>query len=298
MRNGATGLMDDSAIGAIIADQGLPKSYRAIVADYWQPIASRIAAVQRSAGRAIVVGINGSQGSGKSTFCLFAEKLLQQQHGLHTATLSIDDLYLGLAQRRVLADAVHPLFAVRGVPGTHDVALGLRTIDGLTRKTGQLRVPRFDKASDDRVAAEACPIITTPVDVVLFEGWCVAAAPEDTAALAAPINALEEDEDAAGVWRRHANDRLGDDYRALFAPIDLLIMLQPPGFEVVTGWRQLQERKLRARAGQGMNDAEVARFVMHYERLTRHILATMPARANIVVSIDAAHQVTRLVERS
>jgi D-glycerate 3-kinase len=37
-----------------------------------------------------------------------------------------------------------------------------------------------------------------------------------------------------------------------------------------------------------MSDEEVARFVSHYERLTRHILAEMPERADIVVRLDAS----------
>ena len=39
--------------------------------------------------------------------------------------LSLDDLYLPKAERLRLARDVHPLLATRGVPGTHDVALGV-----------------------------------------------------------------------------------------------------------------------------------------------------------------------------
>lgn len=291
-------MIDNNAIAGLIADQGLPSSYRAIVDDHWRPIAARIAALHAFVGRPIVVGVNGTQGSGKSTLCLFVEALLAEHHGLRAATLSIDDLYLGKAERQALAAAVHPMFAVRGVPGTHDVALGRRTIAALTSGATPVPLPRFDKATDDRVADAALPIVTAPVDVILFEGWCVAAAPEDDAALVDPINALEAEEDQDGIWRRYANDRLAHDYRPLFGVIDLLIVLRPPGFEVVTGWRQLQEQKLRARTGAGMSDGEVARFVMHYERLTRHILSTMPARADIVIDIDAAHRVTGVTDRA
>jgi D-glycerate 3-kinase len=35
-----------------------------------------------------------------------------------------------------------------------------------------------------------------------------------------------------------------------------------------------------------MSEAEIARFVGHYERLTRWILAEMPARADWVVTLD------------
>ena len=57
------------------------------------------------------------------------------------------------------------------------------------------------------------------------------------------------------------------------------------------GWRQLQEAKLRARTGSGMSDAEVARFVRHYERLTRHLLVDLPDRADVVIPLGADHGV-------
>jgi len=38
----------------------------------------------------------------------------------------------------------------------------------------------------------------------------------------------------------------------------------------------------------------VDRFVMHYERLTRHILAEMPGRADIVLDLDESHSAARV----
>jgi D-glycerate 3-kinase len=35
----------------------------------------------------------------------------------------------------------------------------------------------------------------------------------------------------------------------------------------------------------------VARFIAHYERITRHLLDEMPARADILLHLDAARQV-------
>ncbi|MBW8860733.1 MAG: kinase, partial [Caulobacter sp.] len=52
-----------------------------------------------------------------------------------------------------------------------------------------------------------------------------------------------------------------------------------------------QEAKLRRRLaatgrGGAMSDDEVAVFVQHYERLTRHIAREAPARADLVVALD------------
>ena len=36
-----------------------------------------------------------------------------------------------------------------------------------------------------------------------------------------------------------------------------------------------------------MSDAEIGRFVSHYERLTRHILRDMPGYADLTARLDA-----------
>jgi D-glycerate 3-kinase len=126
--------------------------------------------------------------------------------------------------------------------------------------------------------------------VVLFEGWCVGAAPQPADALREPANALERDEDSDGTWRREVNRRLATDYAGLFARIDLLIMLEVAGFEGVRANRKLQEEKLAASNPDGtalMDDVALDRFLMHYERLTRWALEEMPARADIVIPIGA-----------
>lgn len=247
----------------------------------------------------LVVGICGAQGSGKSTL---SDKLAAEldSDGLTTAVLSIDDLYHTKAERERLARDVHPLLRTRGVPGTHDIPLGLATLHGID--AGQaIRLPRFDKARDDRSPAETWPTAPAPIDIVLFEGWCVGALPQPPAALAVPVNALEASEDSDGSWRSFVNEALAGPYQALFARIDMLAMLRAPDFSIVQGWRLEQEHALRAVSPAGsagvMDDHQVIRFIAHYERLTRHILAEMPNRANLVIDLDEKRNATRFTER-
>ncbi len=293
--------MDDSAsVGALIAGEGLPEDFRLTVDQVLRPLARRIATDHARLGRPTTAGLCGSQGSGKSTFALFLSTLLEGT-GLSTAVLSLDDLYFTSAERRRLAGARHRLFATRGPPGTHDVALGLSTLEALTSsRPGRLALPRFDKALDSRADAVCWPSVRTPVDVVLFEGWFVGARPQPGAELGPPINALEREEDLDGAWRGEINRALGEDYQALFSRLDLLVLLQAPGFEHVQTWRGLQEGKLarrlaeEGRDGAIMDEAAVARFVMHYERLTRWILREMPERADVVVRLGPDHQVVEM----
>ena len=282
-------MIDPDWLAAFLRDERLPADFAAEIERLHAPLAARIAAV--AMGPAFVVGICGPQGSGKTTTVRILARLLEAR-GLKVATLSLDDLYLPRAYREALARDVHPLLRTRGVPGTHDVALGLAVLDGLGGE-GTTAVPRFDKASDSRAPVETWPRVAGPVDVVLLEGWCLGARPESPEALAEPVNALEQDHDPDGVWRAHVNAALAGPYRALFSRLDLLVLFTAPDFDTVLAWRQEQEAKLRERlaasgqgAGLAMSETQVTEFVQHYERLTRHIAREMPARADLVIALD------------
>jgi D-glycerate 3-kinase len=283
-------------LDALFQQERLPPSFRQVVESVYVPLAKRIVTEADRSGRTFVVGLCGAQGSGKTTVAEVLKVLLEAQ-GISTAVLSLDDLYLTRVERLELAARVHPLLATRGVPGTHDVELGLTILDALS-SSGHVALPRFDKAADDRSDESTWPIVETPVRVVIFEGWSVGAKPQPTSALLQPVNSLEEQSDSDGTWRRYVNARLADVYQRLFERIDYLVLLAAPSFQVVYAWRLEQERKLReriapdAKTSRVMDEEQIARFIRHYERLTRHILEEMPSRADVVISLDAERRVT------
>lgn len=251
----------------------------------WQLLRGRLR------GRMHVVGVCGAQGSGKSTLAA-ALCTLWQSRGLRCAVLSLDDLYLTRAQREQLARTQHPLLRTRGVPGTHDVALGHAVFDSLAR-AGRTRLPRFDKSRDTRRPLTDWDAVDGPLDVLLFEGWCVGARPQTEAALREPLNTLEREHDHDGRWRRAANMQLAGPYQTMFARLDTLLLLAAPSFDVVLGWRREQERALARLSPRGsavLDDAALARFVQHFERLTRHVLAEMPGRADLTLRLDSARR--------
>lgn len=264
--------------------------------DIYVPLAASLIVKAKQQQAPLVVGINGAQGSGKSTLCKLLETILREGFGLRTAIFSIDDLYCTRAERKDLGKKKHPLLATRGVPGTHDIKLGVELLKQLSiQEPGhQVSIPVFDKALDDRSSEQNWRLFTTPFDIVLFEGWCVGARPQEDAMLASPVNELEAHEDQEGIWRGYVNQRLSGDYAELFTRLDLLIMLQVPEMECVLEWRSLQERKLAMRhkdtgTNKIMNQDELQRFIMHYERLTRHMLEGMPNYADIVLRINREH---------
>lgn len=288
-------------IERLLSIEQLPEQYRQVIADVHVPIANALAArTRQSTENMLIAGLCGAQGSGKSTMALVLKGLLEEQ-GIGTAVISLDDFYLTRPERTRLAETVHPLLATRGVPGTHDVDLALRTLDALSEQ-GTIALPSFDKAQDDRKPEHDWPRIRTPVRLAILEGWCIGVAPESHPALEHPINTLEREFDPQGAWRRYVNEQLGSVYQQLFRRLDTLIFLQAPTFEVVYGWRLEQEQKLRERVGSGstriMGEAEIATFIQYYERLTRHILNQMPERADIVVRLDEHRQVTSVRTRS
>ena len=256
-------------------------------------------ALSHTARRPLVVGLCGAQGSGKTTLADALGRHLEHT-GVPTAVLSIDDLYRTRSERDELARRVHPLLLTRGVPGTHDIALGLHVIDALEH--GQdTALPRFDKAHDDRAPPTHWGHAPAATQVLLLEGWCIGAQPQSDTELVSPINPLERDEDPQGLWRGYANAALAGEYQHLFARIDLLILLAAPDFGAVLRWRTEQEHELRRTApcdAPGiMSDTALVRFVQHYERLTRHILTEMPARADLVIALNADRSVRKIMQK-
>jgi D-glycerate 3-kinase len=271
--------------------EGLPSDYRLTIDSALVPLADALAARAQISDHMVVAGLCGTQGSGKTTAAAALVELLARR-GLPATALSIDDFYLPRAIRGALAHDVHPLLITRGVPGTHDVELAQATIDSLAGAEPAL-VPVFDKARDDRLPRKAWRTVPGRQRVVILEGWCVGARPQPPEEIAEPINALERDEDAQGTWRRYVNSALAGRYHRFFERLSPLVLLAAPSFDVVRDWRGEQEHKLRARiaheGGDGsrlMDDAQLSRFISHYERVTRHILEEMPARADHLIRLD------------
>ena len=232
-------------------------------------------------GHIPLIAIAGAQGSGKSTLAA------QAAARLSCATLSLDDVYLTRAERAGLAGRVHPLFAVRGPPGTHDLVLLDETLKRLRSAApgGRPSLPAFDKLADDRRLKADWPVFKGRPRAVLLEGWCLGATPSQAADLSAPVNDLERTDDPDAVWRREINLSLATGYADLFSTFDALLFLQAPAFDCVLGWRVEQEADLTGAAVPASRRAAIARFVPAFERITRHMLAG-GVRSDIVIELD------------
>ena len=268
----------------------LPQDYLNTTEQYLLPLAAWIR--QQKQGKPLVVGINGAQGTGKSTMAAVLQLILEHQ-GYKVAVLSLDDFYWSHQQRLELAAHVHPLFKTRGVPGTHDVALATSTIQQLIQGQGKVLIPRFDKQTDNPKAKHNWDVCESPVDIVLFEGWCVATPVQKPGELIKAVNDLEAEADKKGIWRRYVNDRLNDEYRMLFSLLNRLIFLQAPSFEAVFDWRYQQEQQTFTNTVHyGMNKQQLSRFMAHYQRLTLQSLNKLPDIADVVLKLDNKQKIS------
>ena len=289
--------MYQQLIDQFIQSERLPTTYGSDARQFFVPLFEDIKeAIRASERRPFMLGINGAQGTGKSTLAKLLCTLLEED-GFRVANLSIDDFYYSKARRLKLASNVHPLLSSRGVPGTHDVELALKIMQQLAGAGAEERItlPGFDKAVDDCLPREACTQVQGPIDLIILEGWFVGVRPQSTSELAEAANDLEKIEDKDARWRNYVNDALSADYQPLFSELNMLVMLAAPGFEQILEWRSLQEEKLRRRAAAGasglMDRQSIERFIAHFERLTRHCLSTLPKSADRVYRLDAQHRI-------
>ncbi|MBI1407827.1 MAG: kinase [Caulobacter sp.] len=232
-----------------------------------------------------LIGVSGAQGCGKTTLV----RAVAARIG--AACLSLDDVYWPASYRATLARRIHPQFATRGPPGTHD----LPALDDVLNRLAAAGpddatpLPAFDKLADDRLPPADWPVFRGAPSAILIDGWCLGATPQTPEMLEKPVNALERDEDPDGVWRAAINTHLAGPYAILFDRFDSFLHLRAPGFEVVQAWREEQQAGLLNRKLLLEEKVGLRRFIQHFERLTRHMLAS-GVRPGVVVGLDAARR--------
>ncbi len=261
--------------------------------NFYLPICKTIQELYLKKKKTKIIGLTGGQGTGKSTISNILKIILKEAYGLETVVFSIDDFYKTFNERKILSKKISALFLTRGVPGTHDTKMLYNCIKNLKNKNfKQLIIPKFDKSIDDRSPKNKWLKIKKKPNIVIFEGWCVGVGSQKKKDLIIPVNELEKQKDKKKIWRQQVNLELKKNYKKIFNLIDKLIFLKVPSFKFVFRWRLLQEKKLRVtkRGNKTMSDKEIKNFIMYYERLTKHMLKTLPKTADTVISIDEKHR--------
>lgn len=240
-----------------------PQRLLALLWILWLPLALHLVAQRQALARPFVQGILGIQGTGKTTLAAILGDLLDYL-GYSSLALSLDDLYKPYAERLQLQQQ-DPRLQWRGPPGTHDISLGIDVLAQLRQPdpTLSVAIPRFDKSAYSGAGERTEPELTTPKDIILFEGWFVGVRPIDPAAFSnAPLPITN---DADRQFARDMNVQLTA-YLPLWEQLDRLLVLYPSDYQLSKQWRRQAEQQRRAAGKGGMSDAEVDCFVEYFWR--------------------------------
>ena len=248
----------------------------------------------------LIVGLAGGQGSGKTTISSILSLILKKYFKLKVFKISIDDFYKTKKQREILSKDKHSLLLTRGVPGTHDIKIMLDFFRKIkTKNFKSLKLPKFNKANDDRYKKKHWYKLKSRPDVVIFEGWCVGAKPQSLRLLKKPINAIEKAYDKSLKWRRFVNLQLKTNYKKLYSQLDSLLYLKVKNFNLLKKWRIKQEEKLWLKSKSRknlkiMNKKEVINFMQTYQRITEQMFKDAPKYSSIIMNLNKNHQIHKI----
>ena len=254
--------------------------------------------------RPYFVGLAGGQGTGKTTISSLIKIILTKYFDLKVFRISIDDFYKTRKERINLSKRVHPMLLTRGVPGTHDINMMLSFFKKVkSRKFKKLKLPTFNKATDDRFNKKRWYDLKDKPDVIIFEGWCVGAKSEKNNTLKKTINSMEKAKDQKQIWRKYVNHQLKSKYKNLYSQLNCLIYLKAKNFSLLQKWRLKQERKLLLSSKRKLNlkimsKGDVLNFMQTYQRITQNMFKNMPKYASIILNLNSNHQIKTAVYKS
>jgi D-glycerate 3-kinase len=245
----------------------------------------------------LILGLSGGQGIGKTTISSIITLILKKYFKLNIFKISIDDFYKTRKERFLLSKKIHPLLMTRGVPGTHDINIMLNFFKRVKKNNFKsLKLPKFDKAIDDRCKKSSWYTIKKRPDIIIFEGWCVGAMAQKNSMLKKSINSLEKTNDQNLIWRKFVNNQLKTKYKKLFGHLDNLLYLKAKNFNLLQQWRIKQEKKLWLKLKKRknlkiMNKLEVINFMQTYQRITQNMIKDVPKYASIIFKLNSNHQI-------
>jgi len=244
----------------------------------------------RQPGKTLIVGLQGGQGTGKTTIVEVIKKNLR---GYNVHSFSIDDFYTSYQDRQKLAKKYkdNPFYQIaRGMPGTHRVDYLLKTLQKI-RQGKPFQIPVFDKSlrqAQGDISKKTIKV-TKRQDFILFEGWCVGLPTVSSAELINICKKTKIDLPKGNkVVLKHIKE-----YQPLWKYLDYMVMIKPDSSEVHKEWRSLQEKRLREKKGEGLSKEQISKFVDIYLPFT--YVCYEKIRPDAVIKVDQKHEYYRIV---
>lgn len=241
--------------------------------------------------RPLIVGIEGPQGSGKTTSATDIKNTIQAQFpNCNIVQFSMDDFYVTFEAQQEINKRYpdNRLLQGRGLPGTHDIELledVFRKLIGNKTEEFPIHIPVYDKSQHgglgDRLSCEQWIKVDKHVDLVIFEGWF-----NGYPSISNTKELIQTWEDIktrlVGKFADVSVQNICDintnlvEYQKLWELFDLFICIKTSRIENVYKWRLQQEHEMIKSKGKGMSDEEVIQFVdrympvyyLYYDRLT------------------------------
>lgn len=265
----------------------------------------------------LIVGLNGVQGSGKTTVCERIQRFLSTEGGrsakVTSISLSMDDFYLTYAEQCSLFQRTgNPLLEYRGLPGSHDLALANNVLHSLARGKPTL-IPRYDKSLNsgrgDRLPVSEWTRQESSVDVILFEGWSMGFRPLSVS----PVSRLpfgNVNMEHFHDWKCsldnlvEINNNLSLYEKEWYPLIDIFVQIKPLDVKYVFDWRWEQEENLKRKATQqhsanGLSKDQVVDFVnrfmpayfLYLDNLSNHGFFPVADERFLQVTIDRTRSI-------
>ncbi|HLC52765.1 MAG TPA: hypothetical protein VJI98_05965 [Candidatus Nanoarchaeia archaeon] len=270
----------------------MPKFSKKEIKEVINPLIERL--IEKSKRhKTLIAGIQGGQGTGKTTLVNFVKQRLRKQ-GFKVQSFSIDDFYETYRFRREWSgkNPGNPFYQIaRGMPGTHRVKL-LKQVLAKIKAGKPFEIPIFDKFRHQGQGDVSKRMIKVNErqDFVLFEGWCVGIPKVSSRILInickkndIPLKQLDPELQYHLVMLKAIKD-----YLPLWKYLNYIVMLQADSAQLHQKWRLQQERELKIKKNQGMTPKEIINFVNVYLPLTYVCYEKIKADAKI--KINSKHE--------
>tara|TARA_Y100000310_G_scaffold153901_1_gene153449 strand:+ start:16121 stop:16942 length:822 start_codon:yes stop_codon:yes gene_type:complete len=256
------------------------------------PLAKRL--VNDHKGETLLVGMQGGQGTGKTTISKFLTKELKS-YGYKVVRFSIDDFYLSWDKRKRLMKkhSNNPFYQIsRGMPGTHRVKDLYDTLK--KAKQGKaFSIPIFDKSLHNGKGdiIKKTVKVKGKLDFLILEGWNVGL-PDVSLAKLSKICKKYKINLQRGSGLTLQKNKV---YKKIWKILQYYIQVLPDKSNLHYQWRLLQEKRLIRDKGKGMSLKEIKHFTDIYLPLT--YVCYDQIKADAIIKVDKRHNYYKLFLR-